>query len=107
MRLMIDGGDGDQAYFSAPLYLESIECDWFDPDTPRGRAILFRIDGGEHDGRYVALTSKVQVDLNDQFLERNWASVVVNIIKRVGDEYVPSLDNLDAVGMAFADVIEK
>lgn len=107
MRLVIDGGDGDQEYFSAPFYLQSIECDWFNPDTPRGKAILFRIDGGPHDGKYVALTSKVKTDLNDQLIERNWASVVVNIIKRVGGEYIPGLDNLDAVGMAFADVIEK
>jgi len=107
MRLVIDGGDGDQEYFSAPFYLRSIECDWFDPDTTRGKAILFRIDGGAHDGKYVALTSRVKADLSDQFIERNWASVVVNVIKRVGDEYVAGLDNLDAVGMAFADVLEK
>ena len=107
MRILIDGGDGDQSYFSESFYLQSIDCDWFDPNTPRGKAILFRITGGTHDGTYVALTSKVQEDLKDQFREQNSASVVVNIIMRVGDEYVPSLDNLDAVGMAFADVIEK
>lgn len=105
MRLLIDGGDGDQTYFSNPLTLESETCAWFDADTPRGAALLFKITSGKHRGEYVALTSRVKAGLEDQLKTQGSASVIVNVIRQVGSEYRPTLENLDAVGMAFADVV--
>ncbi|HKN85266.1 MAG TPA: hypothetical protein VJV04_00255 [Nitrospiraceae bacterium] len=100
----INGGDGDQNYFSHALHLKMVKRDWFSGDTPHGFAILFQVVGGLHDGEYIALTSRVQASLDEQFRDRGWASVIVQTVKNAGPGFVPNFDNLRAVGMAFADL---
>jgi hypothetical protein len=106
MRLLINGGDGDQSYFGRPMLLESANYTWFDANTPRGHALLFRIVEGKSPGTFVALTSRVMLDLKQQLENQRSASVVVNIVKQTGDSFRSTLDNFDAIGMAFADVVE-
>ena len=105
MRLRLDGGDGDQSYFSNPLELEVVERDWFKPETPRGRAKLVKVLFGPHSGKYIALTSRVLTSIDDQLAERKNASVVVNVVRKPGPGFEPTLSHLDAVGMAFVDLV--
>jgi hypothetical protein len=107
MRLLIDGGDGDQSYFGSPMLLESANCAWFDSNTPRGDALLFRIVEGKNSGTFVALTSRVIADIKQQLEHQHSASVIVSIVKNAGNSFRSTLDNFDAIGMAFADVIER
>ena len=58
-RFRIDGGDGDQSYFSAPLNMVLADASWFPYEVPEfGEALLFTIDGGLHDGEYIVVTAR-------------------------------------------------
>ena len=104
MRLRLNGGDGDQSYFSEPIELEVVERDWFKPETPRGIAKLTQVLSGRHVGEYIALTSRVLASIEEQLAHRSAASVVVMVVKDPGPGFEPTLDRLDAVGMSFVDV---
>jgi hypothetical protein len=104
MKLRVDGGDGDQSYFSEPIELEVVKPDWFSAKTPRGTAILTRVLSGRHAGEYIALTSRVLASLKDQ-LASGGASVVVMVVRRPGPGFEPTLAQLDAIGMSFVEVV--
>lgn len=101
MRLLLLGGDGDQSYLSARSELEVVEQDWFQPETPRGRAKLVIVVSGPRVGKYFALSSKVVASIDDQLAEGDHASVVSN----PGPGFRPKV-NLDAIGMALVKLIE-
>jgi hypothetical protein len=104
MRLILIGGDGDQAWFSPPIELETVECDWFNPDTLRGRGTLVEVVSGQHVGKYVALTSQVLASIDDQLVELKQAMVVVNVVRRPGPNFRPDVYGLDAVGMGVVEL---
>lgn len=104
MRLRLNGGDGDQSYFSEPIELDVVERDWFKAETPRGIAKLTQVLSGRHAGKYVALSSRVLASIDDQLAARSFASVVVMLVKNPGPGFEPTLDQLDAVGMSFVDL---
>ena len=105
MRLLLLGGDGDQSYLSARSELEVVERDWFQPETPRGRAKLVIVVSGPRVGKYFALSSKVVASIDDQLAEGNHASVVVSVVSNPGLGFRPKV-NLDAIGMAVVKLIE-
>ena len=86
-----------------------MERDWFQPETPQGRAKLVIVVSGPRVGKYFALTSRVVASIDDQLAERNHASVVVSVVVSVvsnpGPRFRPKV-NLDAVGMALVELIE-
>ena len=103
-RLVLDGGDGEQAWFSGLIELEVVERDWFNPETPRGRGSLVEVVSGKLAGKYVALTSKMQAPIDEQLAKRRSASVVVNVVRHPGPNFRPDVYGLDAVGMGFIEV---
>lgn len=105
LRLRIDGGDGDQSYFSEPMYLEIVERNWFKLETPLGVATLTQVLSGRHSGEYIALTSRVLSSIDERLALRKWASVVVNVVKKPGPDFEPTLGLRDAVGMSFVELV--
>jgi hypothetical protein len=62
-RFRVDGGDGDQRYFSSPLDMVLTEANWFPHEVPEfGEALLFTVVGGVHDSEYIVVTRKGGVD---------------------------------------------
>lgn len=96
----IDGGDGDQSYFSAPLILELAVEAWFNGELRRGDAELFRVKHGQHKGTYVALTSRVLESIESQLERHNIASVVVHIIRNPTASFDGSDKDADPIGMS-------
>ena len=99
----IDGGDGDQSYFSTPLILELAAEDWFDGKVRRGDAELFRVKQGQHRGTYVALTSRVLESTEGQLERQNIASVVVHIIRNPTASFDGSDQDAEPIGMSFVE----
>lgn len=100
----IDGGDGDQRYFSSSLILEPAEEAWFDGEIRRGDAKLFRVKQGQHEGTYIALTSRVLESTERQLERRNIASVIVHVIKNPSATFDGSDRDAEPIGMS---VIER
>lgn len=88
--------------------MRAAEAAWFPgfipqefPDRTENRtALLLKIDGGTHHGCYVALTSRVELGLSEQFAEYGCASTVVHLIKNPTGSYVGNQDELYPVAMA-------
>ena len=103
MRLILIGGDGEQAWFGAPIELEKVDRGWFNSHTERGQGTLVQVVSGPHAGKYIALTSKVTASIEDQLASLGQASVVVNVIRRAAN-FRPGIYGLDAVGMGFVEL---
>lgn len=99
-RYWIDGGDGDQDYFSEKLCLKQVSEPWFKGKIARGEALLFLVESGDHRGAYVALSSRVLASIADQFSFRDWASVVVHIVRNPTDTFDGGLEQAQAIGMS-------
>jgi hypothetical protein len=104
-RLVLNGGDGDQSWFSVPVELEAVEREWFNPETSRGRGCLVQVVSGQHTGKYIALTSKILAPIDDQLAELKQAMVVVNVVRRPGPNFRPDVYGLDAVGMGVVELV--
>lgn len=96
----IEGGDGDQNYFSSALILEPAEEAWFGGEVRRGDAMLFLVKKGEHEGTYIALTSRGLDSTESQLERRNIASVIVHIIKNPSTTFDGSERDADPIGMS-------
>jgi uncharacterized protein YaiL (DUF2058 family) len=105
LRLLLNGGDGDQSYFSTSTVLEEVQREWFDDNTVRGPAKLVRLLNGPHAGEYAALTSRVLASIDEQLVERHTASIILNVVKRRAptDEDTPYV--LDSIGMGIVEVM--
>jgi len=99
----IDGGDGDQFYFSTLLILELTAEAWFDGKVRRGDAELFRVKEGQHEGTYIALTSRVLESIESQLDRQNIASVIVQVIKNPTTTFEGSDRDATPVGMSFVE----
>ncbi|MEG3145383.1 hypothetical protein U1839_12045 [Sphingomonas sp. RT2P30] len=100
MIFKINGGDGDQHFFSSPFLVEECCESWFDENTPRGTGILVKIISGSNLGTFLVLTSKVTSSIENQIAHGGWASVVVHTVREIGDKFESNLDNLRGIGMA-------
>jgi hypothetical protein len=101
----IDKGDGDPSFFNHPFVARRIEEDWFSGILYRGPAFLLKVESGMRTGQYIAITSRAVASLENQLEESRWISVVVHLIKRPGEEFLPTLESADAVGMAAIEAI--
>ncbi len=81
-RFRIEGGDGDQEFFSEKRILKQGQAPWFHERFGEwyGDAMLFVTEGGAHDGEYVVLTPRTIGNLREKFARDGWASVVVHRI---------------------------
>jgi hypothetical protein len=103
-RFRIDGGDGDQNFFSTPKLLRLTDAAWFPGRTIHGDALLFVVeDGGAYSGKYVALTSRVQAPLAEHLHTHGWASVIVHVITNPTSSFDGSQKDADAIGMAVVE----
>jgi hypothetical protein len=102
-RFRIDGGDGDQAFFSQPQILRLTEAAWFPSRVRRGEALLFVVEGGQNSGEYIALTTRVMASLVDQIRDHGWASGVVHRIRNPTPSFDGSERDADPIGMAFIE----
>jgi hypothetical protein len=105
MIFRIDGGDGDQDYFSNPFLAESVQETWFDGRLPRGDAILLRAVSGKFSGSYLAITSRTDKSLEWQMENGNWISVVLHKVTKIGSDYQKDLESVQAVGMAAIEIL--
>jgi len=106
LRLLLIGGDGDQSWFSAPIELETVEREWFDPDTSRGRGTLVQVVSGQHVGKYIVLTSKVTASIEAQLAEVRQAMVVVEVVRRPAPNFKPGVYSLNSVGMGVIELFD-
>jgi hypothetical protein len=104
-QFVMDGGDGDQSFFSERKMMRLTTAAWFPGHVRRGPAMLLVVEGGKHDGEYVALTTRVLASLDDQLTERNWASVVVHRIKNPTPSFDGSEKDAYPIGMSFVEKI--
>lgn len=89
-RYRIDTGDGDQRYFAVPLRLILVHADWF-PSTvqPHGDALLLKVEGGEHDGEYIAVTAKGG-NLKRELLENGNSDAIAWHVTNPTSSYEPA-----------------
>lgn len=107
MQFRIDGGDGDQNYFSEPFIAELVVESWFPPAIERGPAYLLKVKTGNHCGEYLAVTSRMLSSLEDQLKTRDYISVVVHKVRDPGPGFIASADKLPAIGMAAIEAISR
>lgn len=104
MFYKIDGGDGDQQFFSEELLLERTDTDWFPGRVKRGEAQLYRIVKGKFIDKYLIVTSRVHSSIDEQMSSRGIASVVVQIVNNP----TKSFDGSDRDAFPFGmSVLEK
>jgi hypothetical protein len=103
---VIPSGDGDQNYFSEPIYLTEVHEPWFTGTIQGyGAALLFRVVAGKHVEKYIALTSRTQAGLADHIRKYSWASVVVHVIRDPNRGFHGSMNEVDSIGMATVEIV--
>lgn len=106
MKVRLDGGDGYCAFFRDSLLLSRVDETWFSGKVGKwGDAILFKVIGGQHNGRYIAFTSRVTISIEQQFRRGDWASVVVHDIKNPTMSFAGRDSDSDPCGMAAIQLI--
>ena len=78
-RFLIDGGDGDQTLFGAPMYLERVKAAWFDGDAfKRSNSWLMRVVSDKHCGLVFAISPRTFGTIGEGIAADGWKSVVVS-----------------------------
>jgi hypothetical protein len=103
-RFRIDGGDGDQDLFGAPLLLERVVAPWFDGNLDQlfGDAWLVRVTEGPKAGLLLGLTPRTLGTITDDIRE-GWKSVVVHGIDYPGYDQEAYGPRSVIGGMAFLE----
>lgn len=98
----IDGGDGDQNFFSTLKLLKRIDADWFGGLVEKEEAVLFEIINWTEDQtfNFVAVTSRMTMNVEDQLEHRNLASVIVYGIKYENRKFPEGEYAIDGIGMS-------
>jgi hypothetical protein len=106
-RFRIDGGDGDQELFKAPLVLERVIAPWFDGNLGQlfGDAWLVRVTEGPKQGLLLGLTPRTLGNITDDVREGKWKSVVVHGIEYPGYDREAHGPPSAIGGMAFLDCL--
>jgi len=100
-KFWIDEGDGDQRYLAAPINVFLTEASWFTAEIPDfGPALLFVVVGGQHDGKYLAATSRGGI-LSEKLSEYGYSSAVIWHVTNPTLSYDPTSDkDLENIGMS-------
>jgi len=86
-RFELPDGDGNQEYFSAPIYLLLTDAEWFPGCVPDyGEALLFVVDEGKHAGEYLVLSGRGG-DFIRILQENGYAGVVVFKVENATASY--------------------
>lgn len=106
-RFLIDGGDGDQRFFSERIVLRLTEAERFPKKIGGyyGETLYFIVEEGSYSGIYVALTPRIIGTLTDQITSNGWASVVVHLINVPIESFTGEMNDVDSIGMSFVDRI--
>ena len=104
-RFRIDGGDGDQNLFDAPLILQRVVADWFDGHVGQSYedAWLVRVINGSKAGLLLALTPRTMGSIDTDIIEHGWKSVVVHGIDFPGHDPARHGPRSVIGGMAFLE----
>lgn len=100
---VIDGGDGDQTYFSEPIFLEEVQADWFERQVLRGEGILLRAKEGKHAGVYFVVTSRLTDSLASQLDGNSAASVIVHVVANPTKSFDGGTKDAYPFGMTFLE----
>lgn len=102
----IDGGDGDQGYLGHLMMARRVSESWFPHEIWSQPAYLLRVEGGRHDGLYVAITSRWTISLEAQLENQDWISVVVHVIDVSGPDFRTTEKPSRAIGMAAIQALD-
>jgi hypothetical protein len=103
---VIDGGDGDQAYFSDPIFLEEVQADWFEGQVRFGDGMLLRTTRGKHAGVYFVVTSRLTDSLDSQLGGNSAASVIVHVVTNPTKSFDGGNRDAYPFGMTFLEPLE-
>lgn len=85
--LISEGGDGDQSFLGKPQRMRLVETNWQCSAIAHwGTAILLRIESGEYDRQYVALTSSPAYDIHAIIEQYGSSGCVVHLIGSESDK---------------------
>lgn len=101
---LIDGGDGDQTYFSEPIHLQDAAADWFGGNVFLGEGKLLIATRGKQTGRYFIVTARGSKSIDTQLEEHVNASVVVHVVTNPTASFDGS--TMDAVALGLS-VLER
>lgn len=80
-RYILEDGDGDPAFMHIKHELMRAEKNWFHDIIQDQPAELFIIVSSNHYGSYIALSSRINMSIEEQIERNGFASVVVNLIQ--------------------------
>ncbi|WP_340692268.1 hypothetical protein [Hyphomonas sp.] len=104
---VIDGGDGDQTYFSEPIFLEEVQADWFEGQVLRGEGMLLRAKDGKHAGEYFIVTSRGTDSIASQLDRNSVASVVVHVVTNPTTSFNGGEKDANPFGMTFLEPLNR
>lgn len=78
---ILEDGDGDPEFMHVRHEVRFADEPWFTDSVYGQPASLFVVLGPQHQGRYVALTSRWTESIEEQLLEFGIASVAVNLVE--------------------------
>jgi len=98
--LVLENGDGNPDFMHVKHQVRFVEEHWFNGQARGQAAHLFVVISDEPTRKYVALSSRRAISIEDQMLESGMASVVVNIVLNPTNTYGQDIiADARAVGM--------
>ena len=97
---VIDGGDGDQTYFSEPIHLQDATADWFGGRVFLGEGKLLVAMRGKQAGRYFVVTARGSRSVEAQLEGDGNASVIVHVVTNPTASFDGSTKDAVALGMS-------
>ena len=106
-KFRIDGGDGDQKLFGAPLVFQRVTAPWFNGDLGQlsGDAWLVRVVDGPRTGLLLGLTPRTTGNIADDIALQGWKSVIVHGLDYPGLDATTHGPRTIIGGMAFMERI--
>jgi hypothetical protein len=94
-------GDGDQSVLGVQFIAEQVDAPWFPGRLTGSPAKLFLIENSALRGRHIAISSRTNHSLEEQFATAGgYASVIVHSIECPGPEFLKDAKCTTQLGMA-------
>lgn len=104
---VINGGDGDQSYFSEPMFLQDAAADWFSASVLQGEGKLLVATRGKQAGRYFIVTARGSQSVQVQLETDACASVVVHLVTNPTASFDGSGRDAVAIGMSVLEYLKR